>query len=140
MKAMGMSKALKEATKRFGQNAACQVTPAGTKLVGKIMLGMLFQVIGSGPTWEAALDNAEFMRSTYKPKPPENNPNLPQGPKFLSLIWIAVALASTGCASVMGNVERREFHGQQEICWTPSQKWNGLAAVVASKIESMGVR
>lgn len=60
--------------------------------------------------------------------------------KLLSLIWIAVALGSTGCASVMGNVERREFHGQQEICWTPSQKWNGLAAVVASKIESMGVR
>lgn len=63
--AMGISRALKETRKRFGPDASCQVVPSGNKLVGKIVLGMLFQSMGSGTTWEEALEDAD---SRLKPR------------------------------------------------------------------------
>lgn len=64
--AMGISKALKESVKRFGRTAGCQISPAGVKLVGKVVMGMMFQVMGSGLTWEAAFENCDLRYPAKK--------------------------------------------------------------------------
>lgn len=51
-----------------------------------------------------------------------------------ALFLIIVSL--TGCVSPsMGRVARYDAHGQQVICWEPSKKFNGLVAMIASKLE-----
>lgn len=47
-----------------------------------------------------------------------------------------IILSLTGCVSPsMGRVARYDAHGQQVICWEPSKKFNGLVAMIASKLE-----
>jgi hypothetical protein len=71
---MTARQALKEAQRRWGKTACVEdaKTPAyhtrkdGTRVmmsdrfkVGRIMLGMFFEVRGDGPTWEAAFAKAK---------------------------------------------------------------------------------
>jgi hypothetical protein len=56
-----MKQAHKEATKRWGKNAAVEQRP-GWCAVGTIFLGMAMMVRGTGKTWEEAFKAADNQR------------------------------------------------------------------------------
>ena len=72
---MNDRQALAEARKRWGKTAAVKRDPGRSKrqnifngdyVVGRIGLGMFFEVKGDGTTWTAALADADMKRATEK--------------------------------------------------------------------------
>ena len=62
---MTEAQALRWARKRYGRTATVGLraagdhcSPANTHRVGHVALGMFFEVRGTGPTWQAACDDA----------------------------------------------------------------------------------
>lgn len=59
--------ALKEATRRWGRNAAVDHRPrssyANKYLVGIVVIGLFFEVRGQGDSWDAAFADADRARA-----------------------------------------------------------------------------
>lgn len=54
---------------------------------------------------------------------------------FFPFFLVLIAALNACVSPSMGRVSRFDVHGQQVICWEPSNKMNNFAAYVANKME-----
>lgn len=56
---MTAAAALKESERRWGRHGHIQAMGSGILHVGRVMMGIFYEVKGSGKTWEAAFADAD---------------------------------------------------------------------------------